>query len=302
MTTSDLHQRVRRIADENRRLFQQIADGEARLQRLAKSVWRGQEQERQRLARELHDGVGQTLTALKNQLAHLAQSVLGEADASSRDGSGQQRPEEEDSIETMRQQRAELGRRLAESIELTAGALEETRQLSRMLRPPVLDDLGLEAALRWLARSLHRHGGLEVELQLESLEGALDPDLETVVFRIVQEGLTNILKYAGSPEAVVRLELQRSELRLEIRDRGRGFDVAAAERGEGSGLRGIRDRVEIFGGALRIGSTPGVGTELVARLPLSHPNEPEPADSEDVVPEVANSGDVDPEDGRRASR
>jgi two-component system, NarL family, sensor kinase len=243
----DIIDRVRHITRENERVFQRLIEGERRFRGLAKAVWKVQEDERRRLARELHDGLGQTLTALTNQLEHL-QRKLDERNAE------------------------ELASRLADSVEMARLALNETRELSRLLRPPVLDDLGLGAALSWLARTLEQRTSLRVDLLLEGLDERLDPDLETLVFRLVQESLTNVLRHAGVGRAAVAVSRDTEFLELRIADQGRGFDVGAAlagrEAASGAGLRGMRDRLELFGGRLELVSTPGEGTLVSAVVPL----------------------------------
>ena len=243
----DIVDRVRQITRENERLFQRLIEGERRFRGLAKAVWKVQEDERRRLARELHDGLGQTLTALTNQLARVQQK-LGE-----RDGD-------------------ELAARLADSVEMARLALNETRELSRLLRPPVLDDLGLATALSWLARTLEQRAGLHVELSLTGIEERFDPELETLVFRIAQEALTNVLRHACVDQARVALSRSGGLLVLRVSDGGQGFNPQAAmaggEMATGSGLRGMRDRCELFGGHIEIVSAPGQGTLISAAVPL----------------------------------
>ncbi len=250
----EIIERVQQITRENEKLFEQLIAGERRFRGLAKAVWKVQEEERRRLARELHDGIGQTLTALKNQLEWLEKrATAGDTD---------------------------LPREIAGAVELAAQALNDTRELSRLLRPPVLDDLGLVPALRWLARTLGQRTGLEVELETSEIEERLDPDLETLVFRAVQEALTNVLKHSGAKRARVSLERRRSSLRLRVVDEGRGFDSAtvlvSSEETAGSGLRGMQDRVELFGGRIHIESRPGRGTAVKIDLPLEESLEPSP--------------------------
>jgi len=238
-------ERVREISRENERLFEQLVAGERRFRGLAKAVWKVQEEERRRLARELHDGVGQTLTALALELERTRQKLA-------REGA------------------PELAGRVGEGIELARQALDEIRELSRLLRPPVLDDLGLPAALSWLARSLGERTGLEVALAVDGIDGELDPDLATLVFRLVQEALTNVLRHSGAASAEVAVRRTPRALELRVADAGRGFDAAAAlADGEaaGSGLRGMRDRLELFGGRLTIASSPGRGTAVAATVP-----------------------------------
>jgi signal transduction histidine kinase len=243
----DIVDRVRQITRENERLFQRLIEGERRFRGLAKAVWKVQEDERRRLARELHDGLGQTLTALTHQLERLQQKLDGRAS------------KEEEA-------------RLADSVEMARLALKETRELSRLLRPPVLDDLGLTSGLSWLARTLEQRAGLHVELALSGIEERFDPELETLVFRIVQESLTNVLRHAGSDRARVAVSRSGGILGLRISDGGRGFDahsaLAGGEAATSSGLRGMRDRLELFGGQLEIISAPGQGTLVSAIIPL----------------------------------
>lgn len=238
--------RVRHITRENERLFERLIEGERRFRGLAKAVWKVQEDERRRLARELHDGLGQTLTALTHQLERLRQKLGTDP--------------------------GEIAAGLADSLETARLALNESRELSRLLRPPVLDDLGLAAALSWLARTLEQRTGLRVELRLDGLGERLDPEIETLVFRLVQEALTNVLRHAGVDRASVEVVRAAGVLELRISDRGRGFDAGAAFGGRettgGSGLRGMRDRLELFGGRLELASELGRGTAIAASVPL----------------------------------
>ena len=236
--------RVGRITLENEQLFQRLIDGERRFRGLAKAVWKVQEEERRRLARELHDGIGQTLVALRNQLERLAQRVSGDSDISTR---------------------------LQDSAALTLLALNDTRELSRLLRPPVLDDLGLEAALRWLARSLKERTELEVELVCDLEDERFDPDIETLIFRVVQEALTNVVKHAASASARVTLERTEADIRVQVSDNGVGFDprTAFGTTADGCGLRGIRDRLELFGGQIELLTAPKAGCTMKMRVPYS---------------------------------
>lgn len=277
--------RVREITRANEHLFARLIEGERRFRGLAKAVWKVQEDERRRLARELHDGLGQTLTALTHQLERLREKASAKT-----------------SDDTGRAVLADITARLADSVEMARLALNETRELSRLLRPPVLDDLGLAAALSWLARTLEQRTGLKVELALDieteveskvgseigpevetategglpdgfPASGRLDPDLETLVFRLVQEALTNVLRHAAVDRAQVAVRRAGGALELRVADAGRGFDPAAVLLGgaAGSGLRGMRDRLELFGGRLEIASAPGQGTLVSATVPLVSP-------------------------------
>ncbi|MDY7094715.1 MAG: sensor histidine kinase [Acidobacteriota bacterium] len=240
----ELADRIHRLNQDNVELFRQLVEGEQRFRGLAKAVWRVQEEERRRLARELHDSLGQTLTALKIQLQRLSA-----------------RAEDSD---------PQLARELAGTGDVVHEALAEARRLSHLLRPRVLDDLGLVPALRWLGRTLGEGTGFRVQLALDDLDdGRLPPELETLVFRVSQEAVTNALKHSGADACELRLERRGGGLRLTVTDDGRGFDPAAVARGDGGhGLAGIRDRVEIFGGKLQIRSQPGEGATMEIWLPL----------------------------------
>jgi signal transduction histidine kinase len=247
--------RLREIEQENQRLFQRLTSGELRFRSLARSVWRVQEEERRRLARELHDGLGQTLTALKIRLDTLAT------------GAGAIDPDASE---------------LSAAAEIAAHALSEIRQLAHQLRPRVLDDLGLAPALHWLARTFGEWTGVEMALELEGLpEGAdaprLDRELETLVFRTTQEAVNNAVKHANVRRVDVSVLVRASRLRLVVADQGVGFnleDLYARQNDEepvkadGFGLGGMRDRAELFGGRFELWSQPGEGTVVTVELPM----------------------------------
>jgi len=253
---NEIVDRVRDITRANEKLFARLIEGERRFRGLAKAVWKVQEEEQRRIARELHDGLGQTLTALTHQLERLRKKCASEL-------------------------APELASHLQESVEMVRIALQESRELSRLLRPPVLDDLGLAVALSWLARTLEERTGLQVELDLDlnldTCGERLDPQIETLVFRLIQEALTNILKHAGVDRAHVAVRHAGESIELRVTDHGRGFDSQAVLAGGGggggptasSGLRGMRDRIDLFGGLLEITSQPGHGTLVSASVPLT---------------------------------
>lgn len=239
--------RVRQITVENERLFQELIAGERRFRGLARSVWSVQEAERRRLARELHDGIGQTLTALKQQIEMVVQAAAADLPAPA-------------------------AGRLRDAAQLAAQALRETRELSHLLRPQILDDLGLGPALQWLSRTFQERTGTVVALEVHGLDARLPAEHETLAFRLVQEALNNVAKHAAASSVTVRVALAGGELRVAVADDGGGFEPRAVGH-EGSGLRGMRDRVELFGGHIEVDSRPGGGTRIAAAVPCRHTGE-----------------------------
>ncbi len=203
-----------------------------------------QEAERRRVARELHDELGQALTAIKLNLEAIQQ------------GGGASPP----------------GRGLDESIGIIERALQQVRDLSLDLRPAVLDDLGLAAALQWYVDREARRAGLTAEFVAEGLEGGVPADLATACFRIAQEALTNVVRHARARHVWVALSWRDATFHLRIRDDGIGFDATAARRDVRPdvhlGVRGMWERAIIVGGRIEIRSHPGGGTDVEAWFPL----------------------------------
>lgn len=225
----------------------ELASTSARLQQLSRRLLEVQETERHHLARELHDEIGQVLTAAKIHLqsAALAPELQG------------------------------LARQLEEPVAMLDRLLAQVRSLSLNLRPPLLDDFGLVRALRWLLQQPREStGGPEVHLATDPALGRFDPALETACFRIAQEALTNALRHARAKTIQLTLGLQTGALRLGVRDDGVGFDAAAARRrsesGGSLGLLGMHERASLAGGTLTLLSVPGRGTEVEAVFPLSN--------------------------------
>lgn len=238
-----LHQRIEELMRQHAALLSRLQQDQRRTRHLARSVWRVEEEARRRIARELHDGVGQNLVALMRRIDTIA-AQLPEAAADGR--------------ASLHDVRA-----------LAQATLDDTRSLSRLLRPQILDDLGLEAALRWLARSVD---GLQVDLALPDALPALGDEVATLLFRVAQEALSNAVRHAAASRVVIALRAGGDALQLVIRDDGRGCDVATAlsagSEGHGGGLGGIRDRVDVFDGRLDLHSQPGQGFEIAVELPL----------------------------------
>jgi two-component system sensor histidine kinase UhpB len=243
-------EQLARITSENARLLEKVSESERRFRRVSRGVLRLQEEERGRISRDLHDGIGQLLTALKIQLELLEQEAA--------------------SISA-------LGSRIAGARELADTALTEVRQLSHLLRPQMLDELGLEPTLRWLVRTFQKRTGITVDLVLEGAERRGDADVETLVYRLVQEALTNVARHSGAKEATVTLRREPERLLVRIDDRGSGFSpetlLSAGDDERGFGVRAMRDRVEFMNGRFSIRSAFERGTSVEAELPAREASE-----------------------------
>jgi two-component system, NarL family, sensor histidine kinase UhpB len=220
-----------------------LATYRRRLRGLSSQVITAQEEERKRISRELHDETAQALTSLLVRLRLLQ---------GARD------------LEEVRAGAAELR-------ELTAATLEEVRKLAVELRPTTLDHLGLVAALEWYSREYAQRLDAAVDFRTEGLAGRLHPEVELVIYRIVQEALTNIARHAGASRVEIGLLFRDDAVEVEVRDNGTGFDVAEATstRERGLGLFGMRERVELIGGTFSIESQPGQGTCIEVRVPVT---------------------------------
>jgi PAS domain S-box-containing protein len=218
---------------------------EDHLRRLSGHLMQSQDDERRRIARELHDGLGQYLVASKMSLDVLSMSLSRDADAAER---------------------------LADAIKQIETAIGETRTISHLLHPPLLDEVGLESALVWYAEGFAKRSGLPVNVEIAPSIGRLPTDVETALFRVVQECLTNVHRHSGSPSASVRLFRNEDELRLEVRDEGSGMPVTpaagdSARPAPGVGLQGIRERVLQLHGKVEVVSSIGKGTTVIVTLP-----------------------------------
>lgn len=220
----------------------EVEDLNWQLQRLSRAAVVAQEEERKRIALELHDDTAQLLSSL---LVHIR--LLQGA-----------------------QSLEELRPRCAELTNLASEAAQSIRRMAERLRPVALDDLGLVAALQWYAERFARREGLRVEVKASGSIGRLDPEIELAVYRIVQECLRNVAKHARAAAASIFLELTDGKLRATIRDDGCGFDPLAVSRSEnaGLGLLGMSQRASLVGGTTSIQSRPGGGTTVLVEIPL----------------------------------
>jgi PAS domain S-box-containing protein len=234
---------VARDISERRKNEEALRDSARQLQALTQQLMVAQEAERRHLARELHDEIGQVLTAISINLQALKGTVGPDAVL-----------------------------RIDDSIGIVDRAIKQVRNLSLDLRPSMLDDLGLEAALRWYANQQAVRAGISVQLSMQLAGQRLDAALETACFRIVQEALTNIVRHAHAQTAWIEVDRSDHDLTLSVRDDGSGFDAAVLEarieHGASAGLVGMRERVRLLGGQLEFISGNGRGTSLHVRLPV----------------------------------
>ena len=237
-------QAVGRDVTELRRAMDQLATARERLQRLSRRLLEVQEAERKHLARELHDDIGQGLTALKLNLEALQRGRDGEA----------------------------LAARIGEALETTRHTIERVRQLSLNLRPLQLDDLGLAAALRSHLDRQAALARLAPRFEMHEVPARLPAEVETACFRVAQEAINNIVRHARASNVWLRLFVAGERLALSVRDDGAGFDVEAAQRraasGASLGVVSMEERVALAGGTFQIQSAPGQGTVVVASFPL----------------------------------
>lgn len=214
----------------------------ARMRVLAALTIRAQDDERARVARELHDSTAQSIAALAYQLAAAARDCTDPG----------------------------MTRRLHEMRELAGDILEEVRSMAHAMHPNVLDDLGLESALEWISRKTEEHTGLKVDLQAVSNPdaAALPREAAAALYRVAQESIRNIERHSGARHVHITLLQRPDHVALDIEDDGQGFDLQeAAERRPGMGLFAMRERLGLVDGTLEIDTAPGRGTRIHASVP-----------------------------------
>jgi signal transduction histidine kinase len=223
-------------------LLDRLTEDRARERRLAAQVISAQDEERARVARELHDSTAQILTAVMLQLGAAARESTSPP----------------------------LDARIATLRELAAEALEEVRSLSHTMHPRVLDDLGLAAALEWLARQARAQNPLDVQVIAAEFDPPIPAPLAAALYRVAQEAIRNAARHGAAQCVNVQLRRDGAVAVLEITDDGRGFDVELAEkRRPGMGLFSMRERIGLVNGRLSVSSAPGRGTRVMARVPLT---------------------------------
>lgn len=231
--------------------LRQVQQANAQMQEILREqfsrIVKAQEDERQRVARELHDQAGQALTAIQLGLGRLEKAT---------------------DLETVRAEAGSLR-------SLTVQTMKDIRNLALDLRPSMLDDLGLVPTLRQYLKEYSRRTSLQIEFHAPPAPGRFPPEVETTIFRVIQEATTNTAKHAGASRVTVTLATSGNQLQIRVIDDGTGFDVAAALQNmekKSLGLFGMQERLHLIGGNLEIKSKPGNGTEVLATLPLAEDN------------------------------
>ncbi|MCC6875072.1 MAG: HAMP domain-containing protein [Sandaracinaceae bacterium] len=221
----------------------EASDAQDRLRALSHRVQAARDEEAGRIARELHDELGQMLTGLKMELASLRRSYAGSAHAAAADPA------------------------IARMSEQIDGAIDSVRRISSELRPAVLDRLGLAAAMDWLVHEIESKSGLSIVFHADDLREPVDALVSTTVFRIAQEALTNVIRHARATEVVIDLVGRETTLALTIHDDGIGIDPAAIEGPSSLGILGMRERARLLGGTWRVHGAQGKGTTIEVEVP-----------------------------------
>jgi len=228
-----------RIERQNSRRYQEVLKARGALEQLSARLVDAQEMERRTISRELHDQVGQTLNALLVDAANLAARIQADDTVS---------------------------RRYLDNIRTFAdSSVNSIRDIALLLRPSMLDDLGLIPALEWQAREVSRRSGIHVKVAAENMPDSLSDEMRTCIYRVVQEALQNVSRHSGAKNSLVTVRQDDNSLSLSVEDDGHGFD---ADRMRGLGMLGMEERVRQLGGKLEIHSAPGNGATLRVKLPI----------------------------------
>ena len=232
---------ILRLEKQGRVRYQELVASRQELEALSARLVDAQEEERRSISRELHDEVGQTLGALLVDLGQLSKVVPAE-----------------DSF---------LQGQIVRIKSAAETAVKSIRDLALLLRPPMLDDLGLVPALEWQGREISRRGDMEVDVHSEGVSEQLPDDVKVCLYRLVQEALTNAARHSGTKHAKVSIVQNDGMIRARIVDEGIGY---SPERVRGMGILGMEERVKRLGGSLSIESTPGKGTTVLAEIRVEH--------------------------------
>lgn len=249
--SASLVERAVRYTLDRAQTMEALRSSERRLRDLSSRLLQAQEEERRRIAKELHDSVGGNLTAIKYALEDKLQ----------REKKTNEPPE---------------GISLKQIVETVQETIEEIQRISSNLRPSILDNMGILAALQWTARKVQElHDGVQVHVDCDSLEGRIPEELKIVLLRVAQEALNNAVKHADPDSVQILLREQEGALILNIQDNGRGFQPGNPDprnpSSSGMGLDSMKERVELSGGSLEVHSARNSGTRIVARWPLTTP-------------------------------
>jgi signal transduction histidine kinase len=232
-------QKILRLAGQAQAQYREVVDARRQLKELSTRLVQAQESERRALSRELHDEIGQSLSAVLVELRNL-------------------------SLELGTPLTEQAGRHLAAMKNLVENSVRVVRNMALLLRPSMLDDLGLIPALRWQAREVSKRTSMDVSVATELGPDELPDAYKTCIYRVVQEALNNCARHSQAKTVRIRIRQEPTRLALSVQDDGRGFDVAQTK---GLGLLGIQERVANLGGECRIHSEPGEGTILAVELP-----------------------------------
>ncbi len=231
---------TREIA-ERRLAEQQLRESEENLRALTARLQSAVEEERTRIAREIHDELGQALTGIKMDLAWVTDRL----------------PKQPRTLVT----------KMKSVFRLIDGTIQSVRRIATGLRPEVLDEAGLAAAVGWQARDFQKRTGIRCRLELPADGIALDRERSTATFRIFQEILTNVARHANATKIDIALQLDGNALTLKVEDNGKGIANTVVDRSQSLGLLGMRERASLFGGKIDIAGTPGQGTRVVVSIP-----------------------------------
>ncbi len=223
-------------------------DVQEQIRNLAAHIESARENERKVIAREIHDELGQALSTLKLELALLKDDVVNDAVAAAK--------------------------RIDNMSELLDETIRTVKNIITKIRPRLLDDLGLTAAIEWQAKEFQKHSGIVCELTITPEEMAVDAELSTALFRIFQETLTNAARHSHATRVTARLMQKNGTLEMHVDDNGRGIRQEEINDSKSFGLMGIQERVRNWGGNVEITGTPGKGTSVAVRIPFSPESRP----------------------------
>lgn len=239
---------VVRDVTQRKRAERELEESREQLRRLSAALQAVREEEKTRIARELHDELGQSLTGLKMDLAQLGSQL---------------RPEQSDAVNRVKAMQSLLDSTVA-----------SVRRIATELRPLMLDDLGLVPTIEWLVHDFSQRTGVAVELELPPQDFDVGPDIATAVFRVLQESLTNVARHADASKVRIALSGSKAAVELRVQDNGRGFKPSASGGTKTLGLIGMRERCAMLGGTFILESEPGAGTSIAMTIPRQSESEP----------------------------